>query len=68
MLLSALLSLLAGLGHVIPLPALVLSSNGGSFPPPLPRAEETGLFRRARRGDEEARGKLIEIRTHKSIQ
>ncbi len=61
MFISALLSLLAGLRGGNPLPFLVLSSNGNSFPPPLSRAEETEYFRRARReGDETAREKLIE--------
>ena len=69
MIVSALLSLLAGLRGGNPLPFLVLSSNGNSFPPPLSRAEETELFRRARReGDEAAREKLIEVGTHEWIQ
>ena len=69
MIISALLSLLAGLRGGNPLPFLVLSSNGNSFPPPLSRAEETELFRRARReGDEAAREKLIEVGTHEWIQ
>lgn len=34
--------------------------EGGSFPPPLSRAEEEGLFERMKLGDKEARDKLIE--------
>ena len=61
MILSALFALLAALRAGFPLPALILSSNGSSFPPPLPKEEETEYFRRAREyGDAEARGKLIE--------
>ncbi len=57
MFLTALLSWLAGLRGA----ALVLSSDGNSFPPPLGRAEETECFRRLREdGDAEARGRLIE--------
>lgn len=69
MIISALLSLLAGLRGGNPLPFLVLSSNGNSFPPPLSRAEETEFFRRAHRErDETAREKLIEISMAKLIQ
>ena len=61
MLLSAVLSLLAAFQRGIPLPTLLLSSNGNNFPPPLSRAEEDSLFRRMREeNDTEARGKLIE--------
>ena len=61
MILSVFLSLLSGLFGGKPCPALVLSSNGSSFPPPLSRAEETECFRRAREeGDGEARNRLIE--------
>ncbi len=61
MLLSAVLSLFAAFQRGIPLPTLILSSNGNNFPPPLSRAEEDELFLRMREtGDETARGKLIE--------
>lgn len=61
MLLTAFLSLLRAMKAGFPMPALILSSNGGSFPPPLSREEETECFRRAKEeGDMEARGKLIE--------
>ena len=61
MIFSAILSLLSGLFGGMPAPALVLSSGGNSFPPPLSRSEESELFRRAKKeGDMEARGKLIE--------
>lgn len=69
MFIAALLSLLSGLRGGNPLPFLVLSSNGSSFPPPLSRAEETECFRRARReGDASARERLIEIGMAISIQ
>ena len=35
-------------------------NSGGSFPPPLSAAEEAELFARSKKGDAEARGKLIE--------
>ena len=61
MLFSAVLSFFSGLFGGTPLPALVLSSSGNSFPPPLSRAEEEECFRRVREeGDMEAREKLIE--------
>ncbi len=69
MFISALFSLLSGLRGGNPLPFLVLSSNGNSFPPPLSRAEETECFRRARRdGDAAARERLIETGTAILIQ
>lgn len=69
MIFSAILFLLSGLFAGMPAPAFVLSSGGNSFPPPLSRAEEAELFRRAKReGDMDARGKLIEIRMAILIQ
>lgn len=48
-------ALLGGLFYMI-----LHVSGGQHFPPPLDKEEEAQLFRRARAGDMEARGKLIE--------
>lgn len=52
------LSLLSVLGRS--LFVFLRVSDGGSFPPPLSREEESECFRRMKAGDEKAREKLIE--------
>ncbi|MBO4501640.1 MAG: RNA polymerase sporulation sigma factor SigK [Clostridia bacterium] len=39
---------------------MLRTQSGGSFPPPLGKAEERELFRRMKGGDKDARNKLIE--------